>query len=282
MPFEAWARARGYEEVAELVRPWFTGFGYGYLHEIPAAYVLKYMTIGGLPLSALLEGGFQALWERVARPLDVRLGADIRRITRDASGVTVETADGGAHVFDRLVLACPLDRALSFLDASAEERRLFAEIRYVDYRVVAAYADGPLTSIHTFTTELGPERRGEPIFWYRRWKDSGLHTFYAIGGPEIDDARVVGGVERTLSRLGARMGKVVRTLRWEYFPHVTPAAMAAGFYPAIEAIQGVQRTYYAGELLCFPTVETVVGYSFDLAQRFFAPAALSVPERVRA
>jgi hypothetical protein len=281
MPFEDWARAHGFSEVTEVVRPWFTGFGYGYLHEIPAAYVLKYMTVCGMPLSSLLEGGYQALWERVARPLDVRLGVEVRRISRDRD-VVIELEDGSTLRFDRLVLACPLDHALRFLDASAEEQRLFGQIRYVDYRVVAAHADGPLHSIHTFATECGPSRRGEPMFWYRRWKDNSLHTFYAIGGADVSDEDVLDGVERMLGTLGARMGKVVRTVRWEYFPHVDTETMRGGYYRQLEALQGARRTYYTGELLCFPTVETVAAYSFDLVRRFFEARAFDEPAITRA
>jgi predicted NAD/FAD-binding protein len=267
-PFEAWARARDYAAVTEIVRPWFTGFGYGYLHEIPAAYVLKYMTVCGLPLFELLEGGYQGLWERVARPLDVRCGVEVRRVTRDGTGIDVETSDGTLR-FDRLVLACPLDRALEFLDASPEERRLFGQIRYVDYRVVGALVDGPLTHRYAFANTLDPERRGDPMFWYRRWPDHPLQTFYSVGGPDLSDADILARVERSIARLGARLGKVVESVRWSYFPHVGADAMAAGYYSSLEALQGTRRTYYAGELLCFPTVETVTAYSFDLARRFF-------------
>ena len=267
-PFEEWAHAHGYSEVVELIRPWFTGFGYGYLNEIPAAYVLKYMTLSVMPLSELLDGGYQALWERVARPLDVRLGVDIRRVSRDSLGATVETSEETFR-FDRLVVACPLDKALGFLDASVDERRFFEQIRYVDYRVVAAMVEGPFHHRYTFANTLLPAKRGEPMFWYRRWADHPLHTFYSIGGPDLSDDAIVDRIDRTVTRLGGKLGKVVRCVRWDYFPHVGPAAIGRGYYNSLEAIQGARRTYYAGEHLCFPTVETVTAYSFGLAERFF-------------
>ncbi len=272
-PFEEWAHAHGYSETIELIRPWFTGFGYGYLNEIPAAYVLKYMTLSVMPLSELLDGGYQALWERVARPLDVRFGVDVRRVTRDAFGVTVETAEETLR-FDRIILACPLDRALAFLDASPEEKKLFEQIEYVDYRVVAAFVEGPFSHRYTFANTLLPAQRGEPMFWYRRWSDHPLHTFYSIGSPDLSDDDIVQRIDRTVARLGGKLGKVVRAVRWDYFPHVEPAAIARGYYTSVEALQGVRRTYYAGELLCFPTVETVTAYSFALAERFFEAAAV--------
>ncbi|MCK7503720.1 MAG: hypothetical protein MZV70_06120 [Desulfobacterales bacterium] len=44
--------------------------------------------------------------------------------------------------FDRLVLACPLDDALGFLDASEEERDLYSRILHKDYRVYLKRARG--------------------------------------------------------------------------------------------------------------------------------------------
>jgi hypothetical protein len=274
LPFEAWAERHGYSEMIDLVRPWFTGFGYGYLREIPAAYVLKYMTVCGFPLSELRDSGFQGLWERVAAGLDVRCGVDVRHVVRDASGVRVDTAKESMR-FDRLVLACPLDQALGFLDSSDEERALFAKIRYVDYRVVAATTEGMPQRRYTFCEKnLAPEQKGEPMFWYRRWRDSSVHTFYSIGDGAMSDDAIVAGVDAMARRLGGRLGDVLRVARWRYFPHVTSADMEAGFYQRFEAMQGERRTHYAGELLCFPTVETVTAYSADLVQRFFdAPAA---------
>jgi predicted NAD/FAD-binding protein len=270
LPFEEWGRRHGYSEMVEMVRPWFTGFGYGYLNEIPAAYVLKYMTISGFPLSELREEGFQGLWERVARPLDVRTGVSIRRVDRDASGVVVETERETAR-FDYVILACPFDRALGFLDASNEERELFSKIRYVDYRVVAATTEGMPQHRYTFCAKnLVSTQTGEPMFWYRRHKESTLHTFYSIGDDEISDDTIVLRTDDMVRRMHARLGDIVKVARWSYFPHVTAEEMAAGYYRRIDALQGRRRTYYVGELLSFPTVETVTAYSADVVERFFA------------
>jgi hypothetical protein len=268
-PFETWAKNHGYGEMVEIVRPWFTAFGYGYLDEIPAAYVLKYMTIGGFPFHELLDRGYQGLWEKVAEGLDVRLGVDVQRITRDEAGVTIDTGRDALR-FDRLVLACPLQNTKSFLDASAEERRLFAKIKTIDYRVVAATVEGGPPHRYTFSDHLRSGSRGDPMFWYRRWKESDLFTFYSFGSPELTDDHLVDSIGRTLRPLGAKLGKVLRVARWDYFPHVDEGALTGGFYSSLEALQGTRRTHYAGELLAFPTVETVTAYSETVAARLLA------------
>src|SRR3954462_3893205 len=115
MPFAQWAREKGLGETSELLRRWFTGFGSGYFDHIPAAYVLKYFTISGTRFYEILDGGYQGLWEKVARDLDVHRGVSIRRVVRAGREVVVES-DHKCWRFDALVLACPLDAALGFLD----------------------------------------------------------------------------------------------------------------------------------------------------------------------
>jgi oxygen-dependent protoporphyrinogen oxidase len=80
-------------------------------------------------------------------------------------------------------------------------------------------------------------------------------------------------IERTcaddLRHLGARLEEVLAARRWRYFPHVTSEVMAGGFYDELERLQGTNRTYYAGEIMSFSTVELCAQYSRDLVARFF-------------
>lgn len=107
-PFTEWAHEQRLEGVAALVEPWFTGFGYGYLDEVPAAYVLKYLALFRFPVHELLETGYQGLWERVAGGLDVRTRVRVRAVRR-GDEVVVET-EGDRLVFDALVVTCPPSR----------------------------------------------------------------------------------------------------------------------------------------------------------------------------
>jgi predicted NAD/FAD-binding protein len=265
-PFAGWARKRGLASVSSLIEPWFTAFGYGYLSEIPAAYVLKYAALFG-PTSEL-SGGYQELWERVARDLDVRRNVRVRRVRRDDRGVVVESDTGSVH-FDAIVLACPADAALRVLDADDEERDLLSRVRWQDYRVVLASVRGFCPARQIFFPESFTESaRGDPMCVYRRWRDSDVRLFYAFGdGASLDDT-----AERAAAMVRAAGGEVTRihrTVGWRYFAHVTPADMAAGYFDRLEALQGARRTFYAGELLSFGTVENVVAYSNALVERHF-------------
>jgi predicted NAD/FAD-binding protein len=269
VPFADWADKRGLATAARLMEPWLTTFGYGYIREVPAAYVIKYAALFG-PTFELLDGGYQELWERVARDLDVRREVDVRGIERDDDGVVVRT-DSGSTPFDALVVACPADAALAVLDADPDERDLLSRVRWQDYRVVVASVKRFCDARYLFfPRHFDPATRGAPMFAYRRWPESDVQLFYAFGDgacPLDDTAERVASMVRAA---GGEVTRVHRTVGWRYFPHVTPADMAAGFYDRLEALQGSRRTYYAGELLSFGTVENVVAYSGALVDRCFA------------
>jgi hypothetical protein len=271
IPFDAWCSARGLEEVGESVKPLVTGFGYGFYRDVATAYVLKYLNLFALPLFEI-RGGYGGLWESVARSLvgtSIRLGTRIERIARQDDRVRVY-ADEGVLEFDALVLACPLDQAAAFLDATPVETDLFSRIRYCDYYVVAADVKGipPIRSLF-FPRYFAPEYAGSPMFAYQRWPGQGLTCFYGFVRGRYDEAATRDVVCATVDRLGGEVRRTAVTHCWHYFPHVASEEMAAGFYDRLEGLQGQRATYYCGELLAFPTVETTVDYARGMVARHF-------------
>jgi hypothetical protein len=270
LPFTTWAACHGLKKAGELMRPWFTAFGYGYLEEMPAAYVLKYfMSIGGFPLSELVETGYQGLWERVARGLDVRTSVQIHGLRREPSRVCLDTS-AGAFEFDDVVVACSPDAALGFLDADDEERQLFNQIKYVDYRVLVASVRGLPSHRYTFCTDhLSPSTRGEPMFWHRRFADTNVVTFYCIGEP-ARGGDTEQAVASTVRRLGGSLERTLEQRNWRYFPHVDSHAFCGGFHNRFANLQGRRGAYYVGEFLNFATVETSVAHAYDLVKHRLA------------
>ena len=57
--------------------------------------------------------------------------------------------------------------------------------------------------------------------------------------------------------------------RWYYFPHIFPEDYAAGWYEKVEAMQGENNTFYAGEIMSFGDMDETAEYSHDLVERFF-------------
>jgi hypothetical protein len=274
-PFAAYCARRGYPQLLESVRPWATAFGYGFMDEVPAAYVLNYMCLFG-PRFELVSTGFGGLWERVARGLDVRTDSRVERVERTAGGVRVETSRGTFEA-DELVLASPLDQALGYLDASDEERDLFTRIRTMDYQTIALDTTGMPAEPCLFVPEnFGRDAVGRPMFCYRRFRESGVVALYSFAGPGGLDGAEEQAI-RLVERLGGRARKLLARRAWRYFPHVSSQDFAAGFHARLEALQGQRGTYYTGEITAFSCVEAVVARSEMLAQQMLRPRSLLTP-----
>jgi hypothetical protein len=271
LPFDDWCRARRCEAVECAVEPWVTAFGYGFLRDLPAAYVLKYATLFGVPLFEILEDGYGGLFRKVAASLDgvdVRTSARVTGVLRRPGGVTVRTTDGPTDL-DALVVACPPDEALAFLDATRAEVDLFGRVRSQAYFVLGASVEGPLPrDRYTFLPDnFAPSAVGLPMFAYRRWRETDAVFFYGFARDADWERAARREVAACVERFGGRLREVIVARRWRYFPHVQPDDFAAGFYRRLEALQGRNRTLYCGELLAFGAVETVAAYARALMRR---------------
>jgi predicted NAD/FAD-binding protein len=274
-PFSEWAAQHGMAALAPVLELPVTGFGYGALDMTPTAYVLKYihaanfLTLLRLALSRSasyrIAGGYEGLWRAVARNLDVRLGSRVLGVRRD-SAIRLTTPSEQLEC-DVLLLAAPLDQALSYLDASSTEQALFSRICYNTYHVTLCRTRGlpdASVSIHPLP---GP---GATCLLARGWATTELTVAYAYGAPgEHSPAELTRKLEQTIQNLGGSLLAVEQQMAWRYFPHVGAELMASGYYDRLEALQGDRNTYFAGSLLSFETVEDVVAYSKRLVERFF-------------
>lgn len=80
-----------------------------------------------------VEGGSRCYVEKLIAPFRerIRVGTPVVRIARAPGQVIVTTADGMAQPFDRVILACHADEALSLLaDPTADETRILREFRF--------------------------------------------------------------------------------------------------------------------------------------------------------
>lgn len=270
--FEEFTAGHRLAELPALFQPIATGFGYGYAEQVPAAYMLKYLSWPMIMDCARGKGtiwpyGVQTVWERLSHEHDVLLCVDIKRVTRGEN--IVVTTDKKRFVLDYLILACPLDNALSFLDATAEERDLFSRIRSYDYWVLLSKIEGLPRDIGFIRANFAAQNQGHLMLWYCRWPQTSLYTLYVLGDFQTSQDLIEANCAADLQRLGASLNKVLAVRRWRYFPHVNTADMAAGFYEKLEAMQGRQRTFYCGEIMSFSTLECSARYARDLVTRFF-------------
>lgn len=302
--FSTWLDRHGLQPLRKVFMIPVTAFCYGELDQIATPYALKYIDASRF-WSMLLTGlhfpqswpkrvakGFGNLWGAAAAELDVETQTSVTRVERSPGRVTVTSEHGGleqTRVFDTLVLAMPFDQALSFLDASEAEQRLFGNgaIIYNDFRLNAARVpDFPydvVLEIERGHDDRGayPAKPGHPWIFGKQWTDSELLLFYAPVPHGTSQAEVERLAEHDCG-LACKTGGngswqgLVRSQQWpEYFPHVTPADMAGfadtgeGWYDLVESMQGTQNTYYVNGVMAFGLVETIMRYCRALVEARF-------------
>lgn len=282
IPYRDWVRKHRLDYFHEAAYPLLRSFGFGYEeHEIPALYILQTLPVfatGGnflslWDLSSLplyyVEEGYGELWRRVAQPFQVRTGVNIRRIERTADGGVVEM-DGGRVEFDRLILACPLDAALSFLDASDEEQELFGKISSFPVWQMSVEISGIDDAL--IIDELQSyDHIGSAMIVFRYREQSNWYYLYGYRTPEQTGEQLIEQMRRDVAKLGGTVVSPPRLELWDgYFPHYRSAEVAAGYHGRLERLQGQRSTFYAGEIMANIGVEAVAAYSRRLVKQRFA------------
>ncbi len=284
IPFAQWAREHRLEHFLEVAYPLLRGFGFGFEEqEVPALYVFKVFPqlaaggnllhlwdVGGVELFHINEG-FGELWRRLAIGFDVRLGVDVRAVERSETGVRVRTRTESLE-FDHLLLACPLDAALGFLDASAEERDLFGRVRWLDVWQAHGRLEGVpdaflIDSNHRYA------RLGHSLIVFRYRPGSNVYYCFGYARPELDEAHLLQRLNEDLATVGGQAAGELHLERWKYFPHFASADVAAGCHARIEALQGQRRTWYLGELVSLIGVESTAAYAKALVERQWGAGA---------
>ena len=276
--FDSYCRKNNLSDFAQVLNTVVSPFGYGYFDIIPTAYYLKYFTFTGLveyfitkKLQLFVEGA-GSLWQKLSEQFDVLFGENIISIQR-TDKIYIQTQKGN-YEFDKLILACPLDNALDFLDATVIENELFSKIKYNNYHTFAfIISKFPFTKKDVdsgfFTENMTSKDQGKIMFFYRRYVDSEFCTFYVIGNQEHNTQKLKLDVENQLKNMGFIIDKEYISIQWKYFPHVSTEDMKDGFYDKLEGMQGQNNMYLTGEIMNFPSLRGVTEYSNYLINKYF-------------
>ena len=308
MPFKKFTEMNGVPLVQEIwVQP-FTSFGYGYFDEIPAAYVLKYLDFQTMMNFVNVnlwtwKDGTQSIYEALNAKLKhpAVLNAKVEKIVRDKK-VNI-TVNGKEEVFDKLIITAPLQVGKinnpvaqgldSYLDVTEKERELFSKIDYERYDTMAYITSPekyPEASFYV-VDNMTPETLGHGMVFYMRWAnepDQPLITYSLRkhkdeketleqykARPELDYEETRQTVLKDVEKLGIGpveedgKKKIIYDFQAYYFPHVFSEDYANGWYEKVEAMQGENNTYYAGEIMSFGDMDETIEYSHDLVERFF-------------
>lgn len=205
------------------------------------------------------------------------LNSEVTDIKRENDKVYV-TVNGKTEEFDKLIICTPLELFLGYGNPRPEEKELFSKIVHKEYFTMAVRPEeGNAPDIsYYFFENMTNETRGHLMVFYHRWSDGvtdqPLVTFTLRNHEGMEDVPFEDAKATTLAdmeKCGLKVDKIERIDDWYYFPHVSSKDYADGWYEKVEAMQGKDNTYYAGEVMAFGDMEETVEYSRDLARRFF-------------
>jgi hypothetical protein len=130
---------------------------------------------------------------------------------------------------------------------------------------------GQVTSFTT--TNSGAANRPSGVSYNA---DPGLVCAYSYSDVDITPAEVAAKAARALSSGGGggaarpkRTAEARETFDFVYYPRVGEAALRAGWFDKLEAMQGRRGTYHAGGITTFWDVEQSMRSGQDLVARFF-------------
>ena len=265
--FAAVVERHGLQTVERKIRGMFIACGFGCPADLPAAYAANY----GSPRMMRSETGLftwadgaQLMWRReaaalAARGVQFRYDTRVTDICRDGP-VQLVTDDGAVITADELIVAT--DPSQLSLDATAAERKVFSQVRHVDYRVMLCRIEGlpadAVPTMHFIEDNLVCGREGRPMALFRRHPGLDVFAVYVYGAG-LDDEALAANLSRDLAAIGGRLAEHLGTTRWgRYFPHFDCDGLRGGALDDLRALQGNRHTAYVGELANFAILPRIM------------------------
>jgi hypothetical protein len=270
--FAEWLDLNHFTPIRDLLSSLYTSMGYGFFDEIPTIYVLKLFELLDTENSwyHFSEVGYQGVWDEVAKEFNVKLNSDIKNISRD--GIINIQSNNDMLEFDSLLVACPYDELENMMRLSNDEKILFNNFSHCPYLVTVLEIDGLADFDHNYLVENQvSERMFHVVLLIRHHSSLNIYTAYQYTEQpyDTDSKELEIYLHDDIKKLGGQINKIIEKIPWKYFPHVKSERLSSGFFDGFEAMQGDKNTFYLGEALSFSDVEHVVGFSFDIIDRYF-------------
>jgi predicted NAD/FAD-binding protein len=183
-------------------------------------------------------GARQYVQKIVAGVGDARLSTPVRQIVRDAQGVRIVT-ERQAERFDAVVLACHADQALRLLGdaASADERSVLGAIRYQPNRAV----------LHTDASVLPADPQAWAAWNYERAADTADESARVCLHYLLNRLQPLPVAQPVVVSLNPQREIAPQHVlgAWDY-DHPVFDLEAIQAQARVPALQGAQRTWYAG------------------------------------
>ncbi|KAL8122202.1 hypothetical protein AgCh_018810 [Apium graveolens] len=296
----AFLENRGLGSVTKSVAYGYTASGYGFVQDMPYAYIHEFTRTSMAGKIRRFKGGYMNFWETISKalPVQVHCNTEVVSVRRTTSGVTLHTRNSNGEVdsmeFDKLIVSgsfpfkngkiyrSPVNAPTTAenqhdsMDFSKLERDLFSKVQTIDYYTTVLKLSGlehvPVGFYYFGEFMDDPSTIGNPVAMQRYYADSDVYLFWSYGNAaDIMGEKVTELAISAVNRMGGTVKKIVLQRRFKYFPHVNSQDMKDGFYEKMETeLQGQQNTYYVGGIVAFELTERNSSYAMNLVRKHFA------------
>ncbi|XP_069107937.1 uncharacterized protein [Argopecten irradians] len=281
--------------------------GYGKVDEISALYGLIWVTpnflaqvlVPALPSERkvkILSKGFQFLWEEIARQnkLNVRLSSPVRNVVRLSKKKGFYVAYKDKHGicgerFDFLITTPEMSTMTDVIKFDAQTQEMFLKSFHYYYTTTLADADFGIKGANPQDYYYYNVEKGDESVWASRDSYSSLNLLidgnYTVpnpGGQQLKTSvyyQLTEGKpkrqtltrklrQHVLSTEKASNFKIIKRIRWPYFPRYSVSDMATGILWDIFDRQGLHNIWYIGSSVYFESVMNIVEYNNLLLKQF--------------
>ncbi|KAK9157049.1 hypothetical protein Scep_003623 [Stephania cephalantha] len=302
-PAPVFLQRNGLKGVPKSVAYGYTASGYGFVQDMPYAYIHEFIRTSMAGKIRRFKGGYTSFWQKISQSLaiEVHCNTEVLSIRRNQLQVTVDAKNSNGEIevfeFDKIIISgsLPIQNGRTyrstfpsssateskFLDMSELEKELFGKVNIIDYYTTVLKIKGleylPVGFYYFGEFMEDPTTIGHPVAMQKFYDDTDVFLFWSYGNSnDIREEAVAKLAIEVVKNMGAKVEKVVLQRRFKYFPHVNGQDMKDGFYEKLELeLQGNQNTYYVGGLMAFELTERNSFYSMALVRKQFASGCSS-------
>ncbi|MBA0658098.1 hypothetical protein Goklo_010334 [Gossypium klotzschianum] len=292
--------AHGFKSVPKSIFYGYTASGYGYVQDMPYAYIHEFTRTSMAGKIRRFKGGYTSFWEKISKNLPVKVlcNTEVLAIrhndSADGVSINVKNIKGESEVmeFDKIIIsgAFPFKNGKTYrspasnhtehetqaMDLNDLEKELFSKVMTIDYYTtvlkIKGLEDMPVGFYYFGEYMDDPASIGHPVAMQRFYADSDIFLFWSYGNSlDIQGSTVCELAIKAVEPMGGQVEQVVLQRRFKYFPHVSSQDMKNGFYERLESeLQGKRNTYYVGGLMAFELTERNSSYAMALICKHFA------------
>ncbi|KAL4591428.1 hypothetical protein LXL04_004393 [Taraxacum kok-saghyz] len=297
-PTPLFLRSNGLESVPKSVAYGFTASGYGFVQDMPYAYVHEFTRTSMAGKIRRFKSGYMSVWDKISKhlPAQIHCNTQVLTVNRNDNTIKIEAnlfnGETQHMEFDKLIVSgsFPLQSGKTYrsplktseetvkevMDLSYFEKDLFSKVETIDYYTTVLKVDDldhiPVGFYYFGEFMDDPKTIGNPVAMQRFYPDTNIFLFWSYGNStDIVGLKVARLAVDAATNIGGKVNKVILQRRFKYFPHVKSQEMKDGFYEKLEnQLQGQKNTFYVGGLMAFELTERNSSYAFSLVVKHFA------------